>query len=572
MRLLLAAIAILLFAGSSGRSQSGEPRAPAASSKARPEAVGLWRSYRFGLFIHWGPSSGRALPQSHSHARKSILNPSGSVPAEVYDQFYTEFNPIRYDPDEWLTLAHDAGMRYAIFVAKHHDGFCMFDTSATDYNIMHTPYGKDVAAMFAAACRRRGFGLGWQIAPKDWKHPDFATGNHGRYNTYYQKLMTELATKYGPLSAFWFDGTEPAGPGQWKDTPRQVAAMLYKTNPQIVLGNHGGVAADFVSFENMVGPFDREQAWEMTEQINPSGWVFNKPMPTRPFRDLLRNLVYTVSRDGNYLLDVGPMPDGRFYPPDADRLRDFAAWMKVNGEGIHSSRGGPYRDGAWGGATCKGKSVYLFLSERVNADLELPALNARILSAQRLDGGPLRWSARTNRLQLHLSDRSKEPRPVFVCVKLSLDREAIGLPLLDGQENLAAQSRITPSSVRDVDLGHWGPQLLFDNRGGTAWDADPQETQSSLTFDLGGSGWLGSASLSQVSQREGWSGVFDYELKARETAAGEWKSLFRATGTLGGIPVLEFEPIRARFVQLTLVRRRKGPVQLGELRLFAPLP
>lgn len=393
MRTPTAALAALMVGYFAAPAQFRTSSARSSPEARRAEAIQLWRGYRFGLFIHWGPSAGRALPQSHSHARKSALNPSGSVPPEIYDEFYKEFNPVHYDPEAWLKLAHEAGMRYAVFVTKHHDGFCMFNTSATDYNIMHTPYGKDVAAMFADACRRQGIALGWQISPKDWKNPDFNSPAHDRYNAYYETIMTELATHYGPLSVFWFDGMEPAGPEQWKETPARVAAMLRRTNPNIVLGNHGGAAEDFVSFENLVGPFDREQPWEMTEQINPSGWVFNKPMPAQPFRELLRNLVYTISRDGNYLLDVGPMPDGRLYGPDAERLGEFAAWMKVNAEGIHGTRGGPYSDGDWGGATCKDRSVYLFVSDRVGTDLVLPPLAATIRSARRLDGGPLQWRA-----------------------------------------------------------------------------------------------------------------------------------------------------------------------------------
>ena len=540
-------------------------------SQARPEAVEAWRSYRFGLFIHWGPSSGRALPQSHSHARRSALNPSGSVPAEVYDEFYKEFNPVHYNPDEWLELAHDAGMRYAVFVTKHHDGFCMFKTPATSYNIAQTPYRKDVAALFADACRRHGIALGWQISPKDWKNPDFNTAHHDRYNAYYEEIVTELATGYGPLSVFWFDGVEPVGPDKWKNTPATVASTLYRTNPAIVLGNHGGVKGDFVSFENLVGPFDREQPWEMTEPINPSGWVFNQPMPTRPFRELLRDLVYSVARDGNYLLDLGPMPDGRLYPPDADRLRDFAGWMKLNAEGIHGTRGGPYRDGDWGGATCKGQIVYLFISDRVGTDLQLPSLAAKITAARRLDGGPLQWSARSHKLRLHLPDRGSGQRPIFVCVKLQLDRDALPLPVVDGQTNLAVASRITPSSVRDNDSKRWGTSLLFDNRGDTAWDTAPGEKRSTLHFDFGKPKWIGSASLAQINQRDGWSGVFDYELKTRESKESGWNTAFKATGPLGQFPVLEFTPVRARYAQLILVKHSHSPVQLGELRLFAPL-
>jgi len=153
------------------------------------------------------------------------LNPSGSGPAEVYDHYYKEFNPTQYDPDAWLKLAHDAGMRYAVFVAKHHDGFSMYRSAVNPYNVMATPYGKDVAVMFAEACRRQGLALGWQISPKDWKHPDFNTDQHDRYNAFYEKVIEELATQYGSLTTMWFDGIEPIGPEKWKGTPERVAAL-----------------------------------------------------------------------------------------------------------------------------------------------------------------------------------------------------------------------------------------------------------------------------------------------------------------------------------------------------------
>lgn len=152
------------------------------TSTDRQQAYANWRSMRVGLFVHWGPSAGLGTPESHSHARKSALNSHGTIPAEEYDQLYKTFNPTQYNPDSWLKLAYSAGMHYAVFVAKHHDGFCMFDTKATDYNIMATPYKRDVASQFAEACKRQGMALGWQFSPKDWKHPDFNSANHDRYN------------------------------------------------------------------------------------------------------------------------------------------------------------------------------------------------------------------------------------------------------------------------------------------------------------------------------------------------------------------------------------------------------
>jgi alpha-L-fucosidase len=538
-----------------------------APRTGREEAVQLWRTQRVGLFVHWGVATGRALPQSHSHARKSLLNPSGSVPAEVYDEFYREFNPNRFRPDEWLKLAHDAGMRYAVFVAKHHDGFGMYNSAVNPYNVMATPYGKDVAAEFAAAARRQGLALGWQISPKDWKHPDFNTDEHQRYNAFYEEVVKELATQYGPLTTMWFDGIEPIGPEKWKDTPARVAENLHRTQPQIMLSNHGGGPEDFVSFEMMVGPFDRKQPWEMTEPINPSGWVFNKPMPTRPFRELLRNLVYTISRDGNYLLDVGPMRDGQLYPPDAARLGEFAAWMKLNAEAVHGTRGGPYRDGDWGGATCKDREVFLLISDRVGTRLTLPRLEAKVLSARRLDGGPLKFSADHTGLHFQMPDRDGE-RPVFLGVKVQLDRAAFALHILDGQTNLAADARVTASSSRKG----WPVANLFDNLGETAWDPDDDDPRPHLDFDLGKTQTVGSVSFSQRTQRLGWHQYFRYAVSVKAKEQDPWQRVYEGHSCLGGVPIVELSSVDARYVRLELERPRKGvPVELAELRILGSL-
>ena len=305
----------------------------------------------------------------------------------------------------------------------------------------------------------------------------------------------------------------------------------------------------------------------MTEPINPSGWVFNKPMPTRPFRELLRNLIYKISRDGNYLLDVGPMQDGQLYPPDVARLQEFAAWMKINSEGVHGTRGGPYRDGDWGGATCKGRSVYLFLSDRVETELVLPALAAKVLAVRRLDGGPLQFKTDREGLHLTMPDRAGT-RPVFVGLKLELDRSALDVPIVDGQINLAAKAQITPSSLRSG----WGVDGLFDNLGDTAWDPDGDDLTSSLDFDLGKAQLVGAISLSQRTQRLGWHQYYRYELKARNSEAEPWQSVYQGHSSLGGVPVIELKPLRARYLRLEIVKPRSTvPVQLAELRIFAPL-
>lgn len=537
----------------------------------REKAYDEWRARRVGLFIHWGPSAGLGTPESHSHARKSVLNPHGSIPAEEYDQLYKKFNPVHYNPDALVKLAYSAGMRYSIFVAKHHDGFCLFDTKATDYNIMATPYHRDVAKMFADACHRQGMALGWQFSPKDWKHPDYATDHHDRYNTYYTQLLDDLTAHYGPVSIMWFDGIEPVQSGQWKDTPAKAADMMYSRHPNIMLGTHGAIREDFVSFEIAVGPFDRHKPWETAEGINPSGWIFNKPMPTFPFRDLLRNMVYSVGRDGNYLLDVGPMPDGSLYPPDSARLEEFAEFMKVNAEAIHATRGGPYRDGIWGASTCKDRSVYLFISDAVGQRLDLPALPAKIITVSTLDGQPLKSNIDKKGLHLYFPDRSKSIKPFFKVVKLELNQPAYELPVIDGQANLAAASKIKASGIKDNDVEKYGTNTLFDQDGATAWETPSSDTLATLDLDLGKTMPVSGISIAEKGQIENWNHGCDVRLKIKLNAADPWHEVLKHKGAIGSPPVLMFNPVKARYAKLEIRKRPGFELQLDEFRLFGPL-
>ena len=171
-----------------------------------------------------------------------------------------------------------------------------------------------------------------------------------------------------------------------------------------------------------------------------------------------------------------------------------------------------------------------------------------------------------------MPDREAGVRPVFVGVKVELDRPALDLPLVDGQANLATAARVTPSSVRGGDAARWGVPFLFDDLGDTAWDPDDHPLASFLEMDLGEPRPVGSVSFSQRTQRLGWHPWFTYELKARTSPDEPWRSVYRGSSCLGGVPVLEIEPVRARQLRLELVRPRPlAPVQLAELRVFAPV-
>ena len=281
-------------------------------------------------------------------------------------------------------------------------------------------------------------------------------------------------------------------------------------------------------------------------------------------------MIYTVSRDGNYLLDIGPMPDGTLYPPDSLRLLDFANFMKTNAEGIHGTRGGPYRDGAWGGATCNGKSVYLFISDEVGSRLILPALSAKVLLASRLDKKPLTWAVTKDRLTLNFPDR-KQPSPSpFVCVRLDLDKTAYDLPIIDGQPNLLLDAHAKASSVKDKDESTYGIHTLFDNKGETAWETPKTDTLCTLEFDLGQLKTIASLSLSEKGQIENWNHGVTIRLKIKQNESDDWQPVLQHNGAIGSPPILSFKPQDARFVRIDIRKRASFELQLAELRLFGP--
>ena len=328
-------------------SPSFKPLRVKTAVNADEATIDAWRNMRFGMFIHWGPSADRNLP--HSHARRSRFKTTGEVDAEVYDRFYKEFNPTKYDPIKWVDLVQKAGMRYLVFTAKHHDGFSMFDTAVTDYDIMSTPYKKDVCAMLADACHQKGLALGWYYSPRDWYHPAFDTDNHNEYNTFYEMQMLELAENYGPLSVLWFDGIGPASAQKWNGTPTRVATMLRHKHPHIMLNPRGGFPGDFKTTEKRVGAFNRDQPWETCATITTAGWIYrDEEMVVRPFRELLEQLIYSIGLDGNYLLNIGPRADGTIDPKHAERLLEIGGWLKENGEAVYGTRGGPYTAAALG--------------------------------------------------------------------------------------------------------------------------------------------------------------------------------------------------------------------------------
>ena len=324
---------------------------------ARPEAVKRWRDLRFGMFIHWGPVSLTGKEIGWSRGRET--------PVEEYDNLYKRFNPVKFNADEWVSVAKSAGMKYIVLTTKHHDGFCLWDTKETDYNIMNTPFGRDVTKELSDACRRAGLAFGAYYSTCDWHHPDFpltspggktprATHDLDRYTDYMKAQSRELLVNYGPLLCLWhdvpqqFDVRRGAG----------VINMERAIQPDILVNNRTRHPGDFDTPEQRVGKFQLDRPWETCMTICRQ-WAWKPNDTMKPLDTCVHALLRTIGGDGNFLFNVGPQPDGLIEPRQVARLKEMGDWVGRHAAAIYGTRGGPWKPSPLMVSTRRGDKVYL---------------------------------------------------------------------------------------------------------------------------------------------------------------------------------------------------------------------
>ena len=324
--------------------------------KASPETVAKWRQMRIGMFIHWGPVRLKGTEISWSRGAE--------VPIEEYDNLYKRFNPTKFDADRWVKVAKDAGVKYIVLTTKHHDGFCLWDTKQTDYNIMNSPLKRDVVKELAAACKKQGIAFGTYYSTCDWHHPDFPLGSPGgqskkpnpnldRYEQYLRKQVQELIGNYGPLCTLWFDVPQEFSVERGQGVVKWVRSL----QPDIMINNRTGCAGDYDTPEQSVGNMQTERPWETCMTICQQ-WAWKPNDEMKSLKECLHVLIKTVGGDGNLLFNVGPMPDGEIEPRQVERLREMGQWLSKYGESIYGTRGGPFPRANWGVATYKGDTIY----------------------------------------------------------------------------------------------------------------------------------------------------------------------------------------------------------------------
>ncbi|MGH9342124.1 MAG: alpha-L-fucosidase [Acidobacteriota bacterium] len=442
MGMVLAVLMIALSAGSI----LGQPRNYLNETKAEIDArMQWWRDARFGMFIHWGLY---AVPAGEYQGKRSgrigeWIQEWANIPREEYRKFAAEFNPVRFDAAEWVRIAKDAGMKYLVITSKHHDGFSMYDSQVSDYDIVDsTPYGKDVMKALSDECRRQGIKFCFYYSIMDWHHPSQYVDAEGKdrtaghrkteitpkgereYATYMKAQLQELVTQYDP-AVLWFDGewvdwwTEEDG----KDLYNYVRGL----KPEIIINNRvgkgrmgmaglnkgPGYAGDFGTPEQEIPATGLPGVdWESCMTMNTTWGYKSYDHDWKSVETLLQNLIDIASKGGNYLLNVGPTAEGLIPGSSVERLEQIGEWLKENGEAIYGSSASPFADLPWGRATQKPGRLYLHVFDWPAGALEVPGIQGKVTKAYLLadhNRQALRVNQSQGKMEIDLPTQAPDP-------------------------------------------------------------------------------------------------------------------------------------------------------------------
>lgn len=530
----------------------------------RDARLAWWRAARFGMFIHWGPVSLAGQEVSWSRANSNTNCPNnGPIPVAVYDNLYKQFNPTNFDANQWVSIAKTAGMKYLVLTAKHGDGFLLWNSKVDAYNIGATPFHRDVCAELAAAAHRQNEKIGWYFSPMDWRDPDCRSTHNDRFVKKDQAELRELLSDYGKIDVLWFD--LDGLPTMWD--PPATYALVRKLQPQIIINNRLEMGSfdewsrqdhllpneDFRTPEQRIGAYDDKVPWETCMTIG-TQWSWKPDDKIKSVGEVIHILADCAGGDGNLLLDVGPMPDGRIEPRQVDVLKQVGAWLKKNGESIYGTRGGPWKPTKTITSTRKGKDIYLHILRGKNETIELPDIARKIRSASLPDGGKIQFVQQGGILQLTVPLTLRDASDTVV--KLNLDGLATDLAALE----IPPMIKATASNVFQNDDADYGAQRAFDENEQTRWATDDGTKQAWIAADFGK---LQTFSRLHVSEAFA-SRVQQFEFQYR--AGSDWKTIFTGA-TLGADFQKSFKPVTAREFRLNILDATQGPT-INEIELM----
>jgi alpha-L-fucosidase len=408
----------------------------AANIKTSKKIMDGFKDLHFGMFIHWGPVTLRGTEIGWSRGTQ--------VQVEEYDNLYKEYDPVLFNADAWVKTAKDAGMKYLTITAKHHDGFCLWPSKYTSYNIGNTPYKKDVVGALATACKKAGIKFCIYYSVLDWHQPDYplhlpanaeldSKADMSKYIIYMKSQLKELITNYHPYM-LWFDGN-------WeKPWTQEMAVDMYgyikKIDPDVIINNRLGAdnhhnilnnesVGDYATPEQHVGAINMKYPWESCITIG-TQWSWKPNDKIKSLKQCIQTLASTAGGNGSLLLNVGPMMDGRIEARQVERLKEIGDWLKIYGEAIYNTWGGPYKPDSIFASTRRNNKIYLHIFQSSGNQFIIPSVpGLKILKAYFLKGSAVNFKQDEKDITLSLPDEMPNENDAVIVLEMNGNVENI---------------------------------------------------------------------------------------------------------------------------------------------------
>jgi len=394
-----------------------------------------FQNSKFGLFIHWGVYS--VLGKG-----EWVMNNDKMSVAE-YEKLPPRFNPTEFNPAEWVAMAKDAGMKYITITSKHHDGFAMWETKQSDWNIVdRTPYHKDALKMLANECHRQGIKLFFYHSQLDWHHPDYyplgrtghssgrpGGGDFNKYLDYMNNQLRELLTGYGEIGGIWFDGMWDKPDANWRLD--KTYSLIHSLQPAALIGsNHHLKPFDGEDFQM----FEKDLPGGHTADFNAKSEIGNLPLETcdtisgawgyngsdKKFKSsvqLIQYLARAAGNNANFLLNVGPMPSGKIQHEFVERLHAMGDWLRKNGDSIYGTRAGPISPRPWGVTTRKGNKIFVHILDATDEVVLQPAQPKTARAFLLTTGKTVELKQGPNQSSLRIPAKDRDPADTVVVLE-----------------------------------------------------------------------------------------------------------------------------------------------------------
>jgi alpha-L-fucosidase len=360
----------------------GRDPSAGASTPDQQRRMKWWHEAKFGMFIHFGLYAARG--------RHEWDMEDEAVPILEYQKLTAGFNPAPGSARKWAQLAKAAGMKYMVLTSKHHEGFCNWDTKLTNYNAVQFGPKRDVIREFVEAARAEGLRCGFYYSLMDWHHPDGARcqtdpAARRRFVDYTHGLIRELMTNYGKIDILWYDVSWPLDAAGWES--EKMNQMVFSLQPDIIVNNRNRLAGDFSTPEQTVKGEEGGRAWDSCMTLNDS-WGFQRADDNwKTPRTVIRNLITCARDGGNYLLNIGPEPDGSIPPESVRILTEAGDWMKTGGQAVYGAERCQVARSTYANFTRKGNTLYMHVHFWPGSDVSISGLRQKVLSARLLKNG-----------------------------------------------------------------------------------------------------------------------------------------------------------------------------------------